>query len=325
MDPILHREAGKYGLTPGLLRSARFVHPVDGVAIGTEDESTLDVRTRATLAVLPAGSMVTHLTSGLLRGWWLPTLQPTPVVIGTSGSAVHLQRRGVYVRRCEVPARHRGLLGDLPAVSAEWTIAELAESLSFIDLVIAIDSATHAGHTTLERLRDVVVPGRRGVRTLRKALIFADERSESPGETLLRLAHTVSGIPVDVQPEYRDDRGVPLLRLDLRVSGTRRAPEYDGAAHRTAQTQRRDLRRERSLHQYDIKRAGYTLPEIRFNAEEIVRDSAEALGSRWAYSARDFNRLFAESSYTEGGQRKLHQRIERFDVPSSPRRKPDAH
>src|SRR5690606_21235983 len=125
-----------------------FIHPVDGVAIPASLAADLRTRTVAALAVMPGHTVATHLTAAALRGWALPRNLPVPVIVCTDGEAPHLDRRGVYVRRCEIPARHRTTLDGIPVASAEWTIIELAETLSLIDLVTVIDSALLAGHTT---------------------------------------------------------------------------------------------------------------------------------------------------------------------------------
>jgi hypothetical protein len=268
---------------------------------------------------MPPGAVATHDTAARLRGWWLPPLADEPVIVCTDGEAPHLDRRGVYARRCAIRAEHRTVHDGVPMASAAWTVLELAETLSFLDLVVAVDSALHAGHLTEASLRAAIVPGRRGVRTLRRALLFCDGRSESAGESYLRLVHTVSGIIVDPQVCHRDDDGTPPLALDLLVRGTTYAPEYDRADHRDAVTHRRDLRRERPLHRYAIRRAGFTIVEIRQQPQEIVRLAAEALGRPGAFSASDIRPELEKSSLTRSGMAGLEWRMRRFRRPASPR------
>lgn len=320
MEPILHRDARHHDLSSKQLRGPGFAHPVAGVAVLAADRDDVAVRSRAALAVLPVGTVVTHLTAARLRGWWLPHLTDEPVIVCTDSTAPHHDRRGVYVRRCGIPARHRTALQGIAVASPEWTIIELAETLSFLDLVVVIDSALACGDLTLDSLRTSLVPGRRGVRNLRKALLYCDGRSQSPGESVLRLVHTLVGIPVDVQAEYRDDDGTLLAMVDLRVRGTQYAPEYDGAPHRDAATHRRDLRRERLLHALGVRRAGFTVTEIRQQTDEIVRAAAAALGRPWAFSAADVRPEIDRSSITRAGMAGLERRMRRFARPTPPRR-----
>lgn len=318
MEPILHREAADHGLTVKQLRGRSFAHPVAGVATAAS-ATDLATRTRAALRVMPAGTVATHLTAAALRGWALPRGLEVPVILCTDADAPHLDRRGVYVRRCGIPDRHRAAVGGIPAASAEWTVVELAETLSLLDLVTVIDSALAAGHTTVPHLREALVPGRRGVRTLRKALLYCDGRSESPGESALRLVHALSGIEVDAQVEHRERDGTLTVRLDLLVRGTRYAPEFDGGDHRDPRTHRRDLRRERTLHELGIRRAGWTFVEICRQPEEIVRIAAEALGRPGAFSAADARAAVAASSLTRNGLEALTRRMARFGRAASPR------
>jgi len=318
MEPIMHRAAAEHGLTVKQLRSRSFAHPVNGVATAA---SATDLRTRtlAALRVMPRDAVATHMTAAALRGWALPRGLDVPVIVCTDGDAPHLDRRGVYVRRCAIPPRHRTSLDGVAIASAEWTVVELAETLSLLDLVTVIDSALAAGDTTLPHLREALVPGRRGVRTLRRALLYSDGRSESAGESALRLVHTLSGIDVDSQVELRDRDGTLVLRLDLRVRGTSYAPEFDGADHRDPRTHRRDLRRERSLHGWGIQRAGWTFVEICRQPEEIVRMASEALGRPGAFNAADARAAVSASSLTVDGMRALERRMARFVRSSPPR------
>ncbi|WP_286929139.1 MULTISPECIES: hypothetical protein [Aeromicrobium] len=319
MEPILHRDAAAYGLTPKQLRRRSFAHPVNGVAVASSESDDLRTRTIAALRVMPTDAVATHLTAAVLRGWTVPRGVRIPVIVCTNGEAPHLDRRGVYVRRCAIPARHRTAAGGVAIASPEWTVIELAETLSLVDLVTVIDSALAAGHTTVPHLREALVPGRRGVRVLRRALTYCDGRSESAGESALRLVHTLSGIAVDSQVEYREHDGTLLLTLDLRVRGTSYAPEFDGADHRDASTHRRDLRRERLLHRLGIRRAGYTFVEICRQPEEIVRMAAEALGRPQAFSAADARAEIQRSSLTREGHTALEKRMTRFMRSTSPR------
>ena len=59
-----------------------------------------------------------------------------------------------------------------------------------------------------------------------------DARSESAWESIMRVLHQAAEIPVTQQQEIFDERGRFVARVDLRIDGTRRIHEYDGAGHR---------------------------------------------------------------------------------------------
>lgn len=320
MEPILHREAAAHGLTPDRLRHSSLAHPVDGVSITREDAANLDACCRAVQLVLPPDAVFTHITSAKLRNWWLPFIPDAPIVACTQSEAPHHNRRGAFVRRCDIPAGHRTALRGIPVASAEWTIVELAEHFSFIELVIVIDCALHRKEVSVESIRATMKKGRRGVKVLRRALEWCDGRSESAWETALRLLFELSGIRVDPQIVLRDACGVSVARVDLLIRGTNRIAEYDGAGHRERDQHRDDLRREKACARIGYERFGYTDIEIRKKPILVIRDAEDALGLRHDPSRLKFwNHEFERSSLSGSGRRALLRRLHRFARTTSPR------
>ncbi|KAA1380324.1 hypothetical protein [Aeromicrobium fastidiosum] len=321
MDPILHRAAEAHGFTSRTLRrSSSFIHPVRGVAQLASSADDLASTCRAVAQVLPATTVFTHVTSAQLRGWWMPMADSFPVVACTDGETTHHDRRGVYVRRCDVPPGHRHALGDIAVASPEWTIVELSEHLALLDLVAVIDSALHLGHTTVDAIRATMRRGRRGVRVLRRALDLCDGRSESWWETMLRLVHVLSGFEVDPQERVLNAAGVEIARVDLRVRGTRRVAEYDGAGHRERSQHQDDLRREKALNREGLERYGYVATEIVRGARQIVRDAEDATGRPHVDSRAD--PWLAEArlaSITLSGRAALARRLEKLTRETSQR------
>ncbi|AWB93927.1 hypothetical protein [Aeromicrobium chenweiae] len=325
MEPIRHAQAHERGFTPHLLRaSPHFVHPVAGVAQLASTSDDLAATCRAVALQLPDDAVFTHLTSARLRGWWLPMLDGFPLVACSDQEAPHHDRRGVYVRRCGIPPGHRHRIGDLAVASPEWTIVELAEHLALLDLVAVIDCALHHEDVTIESIRATMRPGRRGVRVLRRALELADGRSESWWETMLRLLHVLSGFEVDPQQVITNAAGVEIARVDLRIRGTNRVPEYDGSDHRERDRHERDLRREKALARAGLERYGYIATEILHAPERIVRDAEDARGMRHVPGRVDPWRAEARlASLSRTGQEALRRRLRRFVRTTSPRgRKP---
>lgn len=322
MDPVLHRDAEARGLTRDVLRGAQFTRPAHGVSMLRAHEDDLASRCRAVALVLPDDVVFTHLTSATLRGWWLPDVRLPLLVACSDTDAPHHDRRGVYVRRCGIPPRHRERIGDVPIASAAWTIVELAEHLRLIDLVVAIDGALHLGHVDVPGIREAMVPGRRGVRVLRRALDLVDRRSESAWESVLRLLHVFAGVPVEPQSLVTDALGHVVARGDLRIRGTRRLVEYDGADHRDRDQHRSDLRREKALTRLGFERFGYVAPEIMADPGQVVRDADQALGRR-----HDPSRLMVweqeigASSFSGRGATALEHRLRRFVRSDVPRRR----
>ncbi|MFI5429735.1 hypothetical protein [Aeromicrobium sp. UC242_57] len=321
MDPIVHREAEAHGFTSRMLRrSPHFVHPVAGVAQLAASADDLASTCRAIAVVLPADAVFTHVTSALLRGWWMPMADAYPIVACTSGETTHHDRRGVYVRRCDIPPGHRHRLGDIAVASPEWTIVELAEHLALLDLVAVIDGAVHLGHTTVTAIRSTMRKGRRGVRVLRRALDLVDERSESWWETMLRLVHVLSGVAVDPQEHVVNAAGVEVARVDLRIRGSTRVAEYDGSDHRDRVRHQDDLRREKALNRQGLERYGYIATEIIHSPRQIVRDAEDALGVAHLQGRADLWVAEANlASVTAAGRAALMRRLRRMEQPASRR------
>ena len=86
----------------------------------------------------------------------------------------------------------------------------------------------------------------RGVRQLRTLAPIADARSESPGESVLRLRWLDVGAhlpPPEPQVPVLDDWGRVRCRLDLGVESLRFAAEYDGEDFHTGQDRKHDEER----------------------------------------------------------------------------------
>jgi hypothetical protein len=323
MESFKHSDAYARGFTPDLVRNARyFVHPVAGVA---QFASTADDLAETCIAValkLPDDAVFTHVTSAQLRGWWLPMLDNWPIVAGSAKDAPHVDRRGVYVRRCDIPPGHRTHVRGVPVASAEWTIIELAEHLALLDLVGVIDSALHLNHTTVDRIRATMRKGRRGVRVLRRALDVVDGRSESWWESTLRLLHVLSGFRVEPQHHVFNAAGVEVARVDLRILGSNRVAEYDGANHRERLRHQDDLRREKALARAGLERYGYIATEIIHSPQMAIRDAEDALGLPHTPERLQVWRVEARlASISTAGQEALRGRLLRFVRAESPRSK----
>jgi very-short-patch-repair endonuclease len=276
----------------------------------------------ATSLALPGDAVFTHLTSARLRGWWLPNGLGAPIIANSIADDLHVHRRGVYVRRSAIPVHQVDVRADLRVASPAWTIVELAEHLALIDLVIVMDGALHGGDVTVAKIKDAMVRGRRGVRVLRRAVGLCDARSESPWETVLRLLHVLSGIPVEPQHVMRNRVGVAIGRGDLLIRGTQRVAEYDGAGHRDRHQHQDDLRREKAMSRAGYERYGYVAREILGAPERVIADAEEALGLP-ASAARTqlWRQEVRRSTLTPEGGRALDRRLERFVRDTAPRRR----
>ncbi|WP_327639202.1 type IV toxin-antitoxin system AbiEi family antitoxin domain-containing protein [Kribbella sp. NBC_00482] len=177
------------------------------------------------------GVVVSHQSAAMLHG--LP-------VWGTDLSRAHFTRvasggartgRGVRVHRGTTSADEVVELGGLKVTSVERAVVETACTTSYEVGVVIADAALREPRTTRDQLVDAVRRHRhwRGVPAAQAAVLFADGRSESVGESRLRVLMANHGLPEpELQVEIRDEAGRLIGRVDFLLAGVL-IVEFDGA------------------------------------------------------------------------------------------------
>jgi hypothetical protein len=259
--------------------------------------------------VLPEDAVFTHLTAVRLYDWWLPPLPEfVPVFAAAARKSNRPRRAGLVCSRLERTSTPR-LRHGLPVDSPEEVLLRAARDLGLLDLVVLIDAALHLGDVTREVLGEFCTTSRPGVRRLRQALGYADGRSESPWETVLRLFHVLSGVAVQPQVELFDDDGRFVARVDLLVCGTNFAHEYDGAIHDERRRRTRDLRRGRKLVEIGIVRRGFTAPDLIADCAATLQELDRAMGRPHRPSRLGrWKKWLDYSCYSTTGRRRLQNR-----------------
>jgi hypothetical protein len=272
---------------------------------------------RAWLLVLPPDAVFTHLTGARLRGWTLPQLPaPVPVFAAVHGTERRPRRAGLICSRlvratADADAGWETVRG-LPVDSTEEILLRAARDLSQVDLVVMIDSARSQGDVDADRMAAVLASGRPGTRALAAAYAASDPRSESAGETVLRLFHRAIDVAVDSQVDLRDPHGRILGRADLVVRGIGHLHEYDGAGHRDARQHRSDLRRERALSQAGYLRRGYTLDDLLNHGGSVMHEIDRALiRPHRPHRLQRWRRMVDVSAYSPAGRDRLMNRWRR--------------
>jgi hypothetical protein len=235
---------------------------------------------RSWQAALPPPVLFTHLTAARIRGWWTPPGIRHPIFATMQERVPRPRRAGL------LPSRHPHPL-PVDEVDGLWvtapaeTILEAARDLGVLDLVVLGDCALRRGEVTIAELERTAAQRRRGAPLLRRVIGMLDARSESPWESIMRVLHLAAEIPVTPQFTVRDPAGAFVARADLRIVGTRRLHEYDGAVHRDGPEHVRDLARDRRLLRAGWDRAGYTRVDLLADPTPIVFDADRALGRRF--------------------------------------------
>ena len=197
----------------------------------TDAAATHRLLIRATMAGLRRPAVVSHQSAAVLLG--LP-LWDVPL------DRVHVTRRprawndSGRVLCCHV-ARMRddevievdGLLVTGPVRTA----LDLARSLPHEAAVVALDAALRHGLLEHEVLRARLfdIAGAPGSRSAARAVVFADGRSESVGESRSRvILHRWKLAPSKLQFEVRSAEGVVIGRTDFAWEEHRLVGEFDG-------------------------------------------------------------------------------------------------
>ena len=197
----------------------------------------------------------------------------------------------------------------IPLAAPVETLLACARHLGLLDMVVPVDAALHLESCSAEDLRSVAGQRRRGAPLLRRTLRYADPRSESPWESMLRMLHVACDVPVEPQYQVFDENGAFVARGDLWIKGTRTLQEYDGAEHRATVRHREDLRRERQIGNTSWTRRGYTSQEVLRQAVGILRDADLSLGRvHDPHRIRAWHTLLADSLFTARGTEALRCR-----------------
>lgn len=311
------RDAPDAGLSRSKLRGRSWARASHGVYVARRPNDPPYPPFAAIRSILPPAAMAAHLTAARLYDLWLP--EPPdwlPQLAVLAPGVERPERNGLYVFRSRAGLPAPYVVDAIACVPPEVCLGQLAEDLSLLDLVIAIDSALYGGLCTVAGIERAIRSRQRGLPRLRRALALCDGRSESPWETVLRVLHVVCGIAVEPQYRVVDSHGAMVARADLRICGTSRLPEYDGAEHRTRLRQQADLAREKALSRLGYERYGYIAKEILENPWQVLRDAERALGlPSTSDRIKQWWPVLGESSLSAAGRRRLLRRLHRFDRP----------
>lgn len=119
-------------------------------------------------------------------------------------------------------------VGNLRVSSLERTVVDCAMMLSYQQALVLVDHALRLGaDPALIQAMAEVLPGRRGIRNLRRALANTDPRSESAGETLTRELISRLNLPMP-EPQVQVNSRSGRYRLDFAWKEKKVALEFDG-------------------------------------------------------------------------------------------------
>jgi hypothetical protein len=246
------------------------------------------VRVASLLAAAQPGAVGSHESAAIIHK--LDRLGPWPAgltVTHPPGGGRTASGPGVRVHVAALPAGHVTVRDGIRVTTVARTVVDLARTSSFPAGVVAADSALHARLTTKNELRAVLADCVRwpGLAQARLVVEFSDGLSESPLESISRVAFREQGIPPPEPQAWvgEDDQGV-IGRVDFLWRKSATIGEADGAVkyadpQRAIQQLQRDAR---------LRKAGFEV--VHFTWYEIVQvpwQVAAALRDAFQRGARD--------------------------------------
>lgn len=286
LDAGVSRRALDRLLAEGLLR-----RPIKGVYLATDVPDTVRVRAECLRLVVPDDCVVVDRHAGWLHGAQMIlapgehlALRPLSLFRPSGHGRLRndLSRSGERNLRPEDVVEVHGLLVSSPIRTA-WDLGRVRwtdEAICGLDAMLRLPAVDRdelvAG---VERFR-----GMRWVTVLREMAPLADGRSESPGESVLRLRCREANVHVVPQVEVRRG-GRVVARLDLADEESRLGIEYDGQEWHSSDEQMAHDRRRRGLLIHD----GWTIRALTGedvfgrarHCDQIIRQAAaKARGER---------------------------------------------
>ncbi|MFW5898866.1 MAG: hypothetical protein ACOCUN_00200 [Jiangellaceae bacterium] len=211
------------------LRRAAYVHSDRLAAMSDEDRHRAAVH--AVVHTLRRPAVVSHTSAVVMHG--LPTW-------GLDLSEVHVSRTDLHSSRFEAGVRHhQGEIREDDTVTVAGvrvmgiprTVIDTARISSFeagvcvADAAFRLEPAAHAA--TLARLNEM--RDWQGARNAGAVVSFADGRSESVGESRLRVLFRNVGLPQpELQVEFHSESGLFVARSDFYFREQRTVGEFDG-------------------------------------------------------------------------------------------------
>ncbi|MDT0203290.1 hypothetical protein [Nocardioides sp. AE5] len=298
-QPFTRQEALACGVTDRTLRAlidaALLRRPVRGVFVDHRVPDSLDTRVRILSKVVPPGSFVADRTAGWLHGANM-ILAPNDHLTVPRVSVFHLPGRDRTRREMVVSGERALAPGDLVEIqgllvtSPLRTALDLGRFLRRAQALSAMDSLLRLGQFGREELIAGVerFARQRGVRQLRAMAPLADGRSESPGESALRLHWYDAGLPPpELQVPYLED-GRALYYLDMGLPDLRFAAEYDGEEWHSSD---RDVSHDRVRRERMTQRGGWQIEVFRrADVYGRAKDADWALSDAVVEARRTFER-----------------------------------
>jgi very-short-patch-repair endonuclease len=232
------------------------------------------LRLAAALVTLGPQATGSHHDAALVHGMALLERVPADIAIsrpiGSGGSRTG--SIGIRMHTTWLPEGHVVASKAMRITSPARTVVDLARTVSFRSGVVTADSALNAGLTSKAELNSLIKVCARwpGIERARQVVDFSDRRSESPFESIARVAFRDGGLP---KPELQVEVGgyEYIGRADFFWPRFRTIAEADGALkYADPDRAREQLRRDARLREAGFEVVHFTWRELIVTPDRVV-------------------------------------------------------
>ena len=194
---------------------------------------------------------------------------------------------GVRLYSAHLPMQHVRTLYGLPVTTATRTVIDLARSLTFMEGVVAVDSALRLGKTTNQGLADTLRSCARwpGADQARRVGDFSSEDAGSVLESCARVVFAEAGLPAPVlQAAIATADAEFIARVDFCWPAYRVIAEADGMAKYDDPRRARDqIMRDTRLRDAGYKVVHFTWGELFGTRERVIARIRAAFAATSSY------------------------------------------
>ncbi|HYP46363.1 MAG TPA: type IV toxin-antitoxin system AbiEi family antitoxin domain-containing protein [Propionibacteriaceae bacterium] len=185
----------------------------------------------ATVRLTAADSVVSHLSAAVLHGLPVATPRLGPVQLTRPAIRGGKRRSGVHAHVAALSEEDVTVVRGIPTTSLARTVADLGRSQPFRFAVMGGDAAMRTGLTPESLDRCLLrAKGWPRVAAARRMAAFLDPLSESPGESLSRVALHETAVPAPALQYEIWDQARLVARVDFCWEQQGTIGEFDGRA-----------------------------------------------------------------------------------------------
>lgn len=235
------------------------------------------LRLAAALAIVGPQAVASHQDAAILHGLALldrPDAEYLSVTCPRGVTGNRTRRPGVRAGTAWLPRDHVTIENKVPVTSVARTVVDLSRTTSFRSGVVVADSALHSGKTSKAELAAVIAACARwpGIERARQVVDFSDPRSESPFESISRVAFRDNGLPRPELQVWVGGDNWAVGRVDFLWREHRTIAEADGALkYANPERARWQLRRDAELRAAGFEIVHFSWRELTVTPDQVMQ------------------------------------------------------